>query len=123
LPSFVVAPTPATSAPAVAAAVSPPRYNLLWSDVVEHALATLRALTHVAASDLAAVLQPAPVDALIPSHPPPWVPEGTPPPVPTGVDLGGVVAIQPVAIISPSPSGAEIRGQQAILPSVVLEFP
>jgi hypothetical protein len=39
-----------------------------------------------------------------------------------GVHVGPVGA-QPVAFVTPSPLGAQIQGQQAILPAVVVELP
>jgi hypothetical protein len=105
-----------------AAAITPPRYDLLWSNVLDRSLAEFRRKRERSADSFAAILQPAPIEMLIPVHPEPWVATGTPTPVPTAIPIG-MVRAQPVAVISPVPLGAEIAGQLTALPSAVLQMP
>lgn len=117
-----IKPSIASDPGTLAAAITPPRYDLLWSPVLDRALAERRGRRDRHSDMLSSILQPAPVDVLIPPHPEPWIPSGTPPPVPTALDKGLVTA-QPVAIISPVPLGAEIQGQLQVTPSLVLRMP
>lgn len=100
----------------------PPRYDLLWSSVLEEAASSLHALTDVSARELSALLEPGPIDT--PAQPGAFAPDSAPPEeAPAGLALGTHVRLQPVAIISPVPLGTEIRGEQAVLPCAVMQMP